>query len=228
MYLLKIILRTALSTVLFLGFLFLMAFGFYFHTQEKSPVSHMSVHTNKNIAVVALRDNVSSFEKFGTSIFTLPYLEKYYDEVCYLTQAYRGDKKEAFKECLSHLLDQYAAVDIFLLAHSNSFYEWVGEIDPEKRKKIRLVYNTGCGDSGQSPQWLSFGVKAYVAHEGAQSISPIFYVHFLPRWGENFSLEEAVHEANKMIVKTPGFKKEMLEKSTAIIAGESALKISDK
>lgn len=90
------------------------------------------------------------------------------------------------------------------------------------------MYNTGCGDAWQSAFWLGFGAESYVAHEGDQSISPIFYVHFLPRWGENFSLEEAVREVNKIVVETPLFDRKMLEKSIAVIAGEKELRISDK
>lgn len=127
MHFLRILTTTAVSTILFLSIVFLMAFGFDLPKQAKSssileqpleqPLGRSSEKNtkakNKNIAAVALRDHVSSIEKFGTSAFTVPYLKKYYDEVCYLAQSFRGDKKKEFQQCLERLLPQYEAVDIF-------------------------------------------------------------------------------------------------------------------
>jgi hypothetical protein len=150
----------------------------------------------KNRCVIAIRDNVNPFQKFGTRLFTEPYLNSAYDKVYYFTQYENDNKKDTFINSLNEALENYETVDIFLLAHGNNFYEWVQEIDTEKVKKIRMVYNTGCSGTLQSGHWMQSGVNSYVSHNGPVSFSPVFYFFFLRRYLCGNSLEEVVDESN--------------------------------
>lgn len=147
-------------------------------------------------AAIAIRDNVIPFQKYGTRLFTLPYLKKGYSEVVYLTTYEKEEKKKEFIEGLTRLLENNDAVDIFLLAHGNSYYRWVEEIDTALRKKIRLVYNTGCSGAQQALLWQRLGARSYVAHISEESISPVFYFYFLRRWAAGRPLAKAAAEAN--------------------------------
>lgn len=151
---------------------------------------------NKNFAALAIRDNVIPFQKFGSRLFTVPYLDKAYGEVVYLTEFERNAKKSAFIENLSRLLGEYDQVDLYLLAHANDYYLWVAQIDGALRKKLRLVYNTGCSGASQGDTWLQLGARSYVSHASAESLSPVFYFFFLRRWCAGSTLSEATHEAN--------------------------------
>src|SRR5262249_45917323 len=102
-------------------------------------------------AALAIRDNVSPFQKWGSKQFTTPYLDKYYDAAWYFTQTHQGDCKETFLSTLDTALQRHPEVDLFLLAHSNQYIAWVRDLPPERRSHIRLVYNTGCRDSRQGP-----------------------------------------------------------------------------
>src|SRR5688500_15638211 len=67
-----------------------------------------SLDSGESRAVVALRDHVIPFQKWGTKLFTLPHLEESYDRVTYLTQDHRGDKHD---ELVSALADALATHD---------------------------------------------------------------------------------------------------------------------
>lgn len=149
-------------------------------------------------AAIAIRDNVSSFQKWGSKHFTAPYLYKYYDAAWYFTQTGQGDCKETFLSTLDTALQRYPEVDLFLLAHSNQYIAWVAETPPKRRRHIRLVYNTGCRDLRQGPSWLGLGAKAYVGHSGL-SASPVFYFFFLRRWTRGLTLNDAVEESNSLM-----------------------------
>jgi len=171
--------------------------GFYlaaFFTDH--PVSGART-TKGNIAAIAIRDNVISFQKYGTRLFSLPYMNKYYSDVRYFTENYPDEHHSTFIVQLNELLSQHDSVDIYLLAHSNLYYSWVNEIDEAKRKKIRLVYNTVCSGALQKNEWKDMGVKYYVAHESSQSISPVFYFYFLRRYTNGQSITEAIKNSNE-------------------------------
>jgi len=150
-------------------------------------------------AAVAIRDNVTPFQKWGSKHFTWPYLDGYYDTACYCTQSRSNDCKQAFLACLDAALERHTEVDLFLLAHTNSFVRWMTALPQERRSHIRLVYNTGCCNLQQGPMWLRLGAKAYVGHPGI-SESPIFYFYFLRRWIQDGAvLENAVDESNGLM-----------------------------
>ena len=152
-------------------------------------------------AAVAICSNpsVTPFQKWGAKQFTWPYLDKYYDTACYCVQSRSDNCKQAFLSCLDAALERHAEVDLFLLAHTNSFFHWVQELPPEHRARLRLVYNSGCHNLEQGPTWLGLGAKAYVGHPGI-SESPVFYCYFLRRWVQDGAiLENAIDESNALM-----------------------------
>jgi hypothetical protein len=198
---------------------------FFFPVNQKSKEKR---------AAIAIRDNVIPFQKMGTKLFTFPYLTKFYDTLYYFTQYAEDDKKYKFIKDLNYILDHYSTVDVFLLAHSNNFIDWVKEIDKNKISKIRLVYNTGCSGVNQSSQWKNIGVKTYVSHIGNNSVSPVFYFYFLRRWCKGWKLNKAVYNSNlEMRTKLIQFNKlgwstcntDLVRNSLAIITGDSLLTI---
>lgn len=152
-------------------------------------------------AAVAIRDNVTPFQKWGSRLFTLPWLRRHYDAAWYLTQSAADNRKAAFLACLDEALARHAEVDVFLLAHDNRFVRWVAELPRERTRRIRLVYNTGCRDLRQGPVWLNLGAAAYVGHPG-RSASPVFYFFFLRRWTGDRPLGEAMEESNRRMRST--------------------------
>jgi hypothetical protein len=163
------------------------------------PVWDMTIPVaRERRAAVAIRDNVTPFQKWGSKHFTWPYLEKYYDAAMYFTQSDSDSCEQAFKSGLDTALQRYAEVDLFLLAHGNHFVHWVAELPAVRRDRIRLVYNTGCRDLQQGPLWLSLGAWAYVGHPG-DSASPVFYFYFLRRWTRGATLQEAMDESNGLM-----------------------------
>jgi hypothetical protein len=146
-------------------------------------------------AAVALRDDVIPFYKWGTKAFTQPYLERYYDAAFYFTESRFGHTDQVFTTALTEALRQYDSVDVYLLAHTNYYVDWVATIDPKLRNKIRLVYNTGCYNSDQAQAWLTLGARTALAHPGI-SDSPVFYFYFLRRWTTGIPLDQAVALSN--------------------------------
>lgn len=155
-----------------------------------------SVESGPSRAAVAIRDHVIPFQKWGTKMFTVPHLEESYDRVYYFTQRFRGDRKDELTSALEEALRKHDHVDLFLLAHGNHFIYWVEQIEPALRDKLRLVYNTGCGQSTQGNSWLAVGADAYVGHPSRRSVSPAFYYFFLRRWARGYSLADAVSAGN--------------------------------
>jgi len=149
-------------------------------------------------AALAIRDNVTPFQKWGSRQFTAPYLERYYDAAWYFTESDADDCKGPFLATLGAALERYPDVDLYLLAHHNYFLTWVAELPPGRRGHLRLVYNTGCRDAGQGPWWVQLGGRAYVGHPG-DSMSPVFYFYFLRRWTRGATLGDAVGEANRLM-----------------------------
>jgi hypothetical protein len=147
-------------------------------------------------AAVAIRDDETPFQKWGSREFTLPYLERYYGRAAYFTLS--GDQSQVrdFTAAVGEALAEADVVDLYLLAHSNELVRWVETLPERGRRKLRVVYNTGCTDVRQGPEWLALGAKAYVGHPG-ESLSPVFYVYFLRRWARGTTLDAAVGEGNR-------------------------------
>lgn len=146
-------------------------------------------------AALAIRDNVTRFQKWGTKVFTEGYLDRYYDGAWYFTQPKKGALKEEFVACLDKALERYPNVDLYLLAHTNEYIEWVAQLPAERRAHLRLVYNTGCHNLPQGPKWLELGAKVFVGHPG-QSWSSMFYCYFLRDWTRGATVQEAMDAAN--------------------------------
>lgn len=187
-------------------------------------------------AVLAIRDSVSSFEQFGTELFTEPYLKAYYSRSYYFTQKGKTDQKELIVASLRRLTTEFDCVDIFLLAHTNPYLYWFESLPKELRKKIRLVYNTGCRNANQGERWLRLGADAYIGHKGKTSLSPFFYVYFLRRWVSGYQLDQATEESNKIARDEINLFKDKLpdpgdmgyvEQTHAHLFGEPTLKIDD-
>jgi hypothetical protein len=206
-------------------------------TQIERPFWRFSpIPGRERRAAVALRDAVSPFEQWGSQAFTLPYLERYYDRAYYITEIPGMDPREAFVSSVRAALAQYEAVDIWLLAHSNEYIDWVATIEPALRHRIRLVYNTGCYDEAQAAAWLRIGAAAYVGHPG-ESWSPVFYVYFLRRWSLGTSLELVVSDSNAQMSRTLGWMgrlpgivagpQELCEESRASCYGQCDITIED-
>jgi hypothetical protein len=192
---------------------------------DRPVFEQRSLDTGTSRAAVAIRDHVIPFQKWGTKLFTLPHLEDGYDRVYYLTQAGYGDQRFELAHAVEDALRHHDQVDIFLLAHGNRFVDWISDIDPALRQKLRLVYNTGCGGANQGFMWLAAGADAYVGHPALQSMSPAFYFFFLRRWVRGYSLDQAVGEANQAAARTLdrfGQAGPMTD-ATAIIAGRPDL-----
>lgn len=146
-------------------------------------------------AAVAIRGADPPVVLWLSKVFTLPYLERYYAQTTYITELPDTDPQAAFVAGLQETLDQYETVDVFILAHSNHYEEWMGAIDPALRRRIRLVYNTGCGNVSTAPAWIEAGAATSVAHPG-ESSSPIFFFFFLRRWTLGENIDHAVDESN--------------------------------
>jgi len=151
--------------------------------------------SNERRAAVAIRDDVIPFQKWGTRLFTLPSLESAYERVSYFTQTAADDRRAAFVEAIRVSANACDVVDVFLLAHGNRFVDWVAALEPAVTAKLRLVYDTGCGDVAQAERWIALGADAYVGHVGL-STSPVFYVYFLRRWVAGRQLATAVQDSN--------------------------------
>jgi hypothetical protein len=193
------------------------------------------VHTSGNAtgkkAAIAIRDAVPGYLQWGTEHFTVPYLEKYYDDCYYINQQATDNRKAAFLAALTSALKKYKTVDLYLLAHTNYYFKWVKEIKPALRKNLRLVYNSGCENIEQAATWLTLGAKTYIGHPG-RSASPLFYFYFLRRWTRNATLEDAVRGSNRgmnKLLNIGGFfsselhPNQIYHQSVAHISGDSTL-----
>lgn len=152
-------------------------------------------------AALAFRDLVVPFQQFGTRLFTLPQLAAHYAEVRYFTQRGGEPARERVVAAMRELLGRYREVDLFLLTHGQPYVTWFAGLPRELRVRLRLVYNTGCSGTREWPLWQALGVRAYVAHPGALSLSPFFYFYFLRRWNGGLPLSRAVPEANARVAR---------------------------
>lgn len=187
-------------------------------------------------AALAIRDNVTPFQKWGTKLFTQDYLDRYYDASWYFTQRKKGALKEEFVACLDEALERYPNVDLFLLAHTNEYIDWVAALPAERRAHLRLVYNTGCHNLPQGPRWLELGAKVFVGHPG-QSWSSMFYVYFLRDWTRGATVQEAMDASNVRAART--FRQwelltlgkydaeHIVKESTAASNGDTAIRIGE-
>jgi hypothetical protein len=152
-------------------------------------------------AALAIRDNVTPFQKWGSAVFTRRYLTRYYGGSWYFTQSRKDDLEQEITSCLDHALEHYPSVDLYLLAHKNNFVQWVTKLPAERRQRLRLVYNTGCYNQSQGPQWLALGAKVYVGHPG-ESWSSVFYYYFLRHWTRGGTVQQAMDASNHLMEKT--------------------------
>ena len=146
----------------------------------------------------------------------------------------RVDEARRLLRELPRLLRRMNAVDIFIASHSNIYDMLIDDLPASLRRKIRLVYNTGCSDARRSRQWLDLGVGAYVGHAGFS-----FSVHFLDSfrhwWWAGYSLERAVARGNRAMADvldshlgealTGGDTEEEIESSRAHCRGDCGITI---
>lgn len=145
------------------------------------------------------RDNVAGWEKLGSKLLALGQLRPAYDELVYVTQ--RADRRKfdhtELIDPLRGLLERHPVIDVFLFAHGNSFIYTIETHIPEHlRRKIRLVYNTGCNCADQGEYWLRLGADSYIGHPG-RSASSYFCLYFIRRWVRGWSVEAAVDDSNR-------------------------------
>ena len=163
--------------------------------QEKPFLSTSSPPGRELRTALAIRDPESPFAQWGSFVSTKGYLDRYYSDAKYFTQSKRNDCKEEFISSLDAALLKYPVVDVYILAHTNNYIDWVRDIPEEHRERLRFVYNTGCRNLKQGPDWLKAGAKAYIGHPGTSS-SEIFYFYFLRRWTRGHTLCDAMNEGN--------------------------------
>lgn len=161
----------------------------------------MFSRSEKKGAAIAIRDNVSKFEKNGSLIFSRVCFDRKYVKSIYFTQNFQDEHKQAFTDSLSALLKNYEEVDVYVLAHTNEYFIWLANVDPELRKKINFAYNTGCGNFDQYNIYKDLGADAYIGHKGRESLSPIFYFYFLRRYCSGIETGEATEQANEKVLK---------------------------
>lgn len=163
-----------------------------------ATTAHGTARGQKTKAAIAIRDHVPGYQKYFTSQYTVPRLREAYDGYWYLTATEDDSKRDEFVAALTEATTEYRVVDVFLLAHSNRYIDWVATLPAEQRRRIRLVYDTGCGDVSQAANWLSLGVGSFVGH-GDDNVAPVFYISFLPAWLAGRSLEESVEIGNQIL-----------------------------
>lgn len=87
-------------------------------------------------AALAIRDNVTPFQKWGSRQFTWSCLNAGYDAVWYFTQTAADSSREAFLAQLEQALECYPAVDLYLLAHHNNYADWVAQVPAGARSHL--------------------------------------------------------------------------------------------
>ncbi len=185
-------------------------------------------------AALAIRDNVTPFQKWGTAVFTWRYLCRYYGGAWYFTQSKKGDLEQEFIACLDNALQKYPQVDLFLLAHTNEYVKWAEQLPEDRRRHLRFVYNTGCHNLPQGDEWLKLGAKAYIGHPGNSS-SSVFYYFFLRLWTRGEDLRHALDASNRLMEKSFrlferfdkhwGDASELMKESTASSVGDAAIRL---
>ena len=64
-------------------------------------------------AALAVRDNVTPFQKWGTKTFTWRYVRRYYDAAWYFTQSDSEDFEQEFLSCWNKALEAILPADLF-------------------------------------------------------------------------------------------------------------------
>lgn len=185
-----------------------------------SAVSGTRRKSSFTVAAIAIRDQVPAYQKNATKYFSRRWLEKGYHRVAYIDNKDLIQQRELFISNLADLSDRFDSLDIFLLAHTNRIVDWVKTVDTKVRRKIRLVYNSGCLSYGQKLEWERLGVKYYLAHAGSYSLSPVFYFFFLKRWISGHPLQQSVVSANKSVghlLKLAGWSHRQSENSYGLL-----------
>lgn len=183
--------RALIKTLLFFGAGLFLLFSYIERPLLLSPVS------GSRISAIAVRDNVSAFEKRGSALFTLPYLEKFYYDFDYIESATDWITPSQVRPSMERLLNKSDSLDVYILSHGNKFYQWFSGMDTSLRKRIRLVYNTGCENDSQRLVYKNKNVRFYVGHSGQNSLSPVFYAYFLRRMFSERNVEQAARSANE-------------------------------
>lgn len=202
-------------------------------SNDARPSLHVSQDTRPGEpgrrGALAIRDHVSSFQKWGTKMFTQPALERLYDDVAYFTLSRPLDQEASIALAFEQLATTNDRVDVFVLAHSNALYVQFAGLAPDLRQKLGLVYDTGCADAVQADAWLELGARVHVGHPGASSVSPLFYFYFLRRYEAGFSITDAVEEANAHAATRLGLLQplfanpSLVEDTRAVFSGDGAL-----
>jgi hypothetical protein len=146
-------------------------------------------------AAVAFRDDVPGYQKFASEQYTVHHLEKRYELVTYVEATAGDDGQKRLLDAIEAAALKHDTVDLFFLSHGGHYDAWCTGLSPAARAKLRLVYNTGAGNSAQGPRWLTLGARAYVGHP-AGNVAPLFLTYFLPAWVGGAKLRAAVDDAN--------------------------------
>ncbi len=136
-----------------------------------------------------------------------PLLEDHYGSVSVV----RGHDPDALLEAMATAGDRFAAVDLFVMAHTNTdggtklahvpVHRFVEELTPEQRGHLRLLYSMGCEDGNRltAASMHHIGFQTFVGHVGA---SPNFLLTegFLDGWlsGEQ-TASQAAERAHRAV-----------------------------
>lgn len=167
-------------------------------------LSDCSLHTREvtytHRAAIVIRGPNDFFQQWVTKAFTVGVLNNSYSQITYYNQKNADDKKVKFISKVTDTLKKYPITDIFLLGHGTRRYLfWVENYIPKSlRRKIRLVYHSGCGSILHGKDWIKQGAISYVGHGEGMSWSPVFFYFFLRRWVRGYTLYQSVKEANML------------------------------
>jgi hypothetical protein len=169
----------------------------------------------RDTAAFAVVNNPPAIVNEATKSFIQPLLDSY-EESAVLDDgapAGGGERLRQFAARLRRALERRRAVDLFVLAHTNVYYGLVAAIPVELRRKIRLVYDSGCfGATLAARAWRRHGAQAVVAHRG-ESCSPLFVNRFRTYWWGGLPAGAAVARANRDLerVYLEGRRRDLLE-----------------
>src|SRR5262245_58772273 len=97
------------------------------------PIRPVAIAQGAVRAAVAIRDDVVPFQQWGSRDFTVPYLERGYDRVRYVTARRGSDGRAELRLAVEDAAHGAASLDVFLLAHGNDYAEALGGLSPEVR-----------------------------------------------------------------------------------------------
>src|SRR5688572_24046963 len=100
-------------------------------------------------AAIAFRDDVPGYQKLASEKYALHYLEGVYESVEYVEATATDDGQSKLLALIDIAATKHDTVDLFFLSHGNHYDSWVSTLSPATRLKLRLVYNTGAGNSRQ-------------------------------------------------------------------------------